>query len=265
MDMSPVWLSEIAIENTDQICNLYETINNFSVDSFSSEHYTENNQSSHSQHCEIKPPKVQEMHSNINRHSLTFEPLLATSLPSSNTFTISFEKLKPKEEIVHLHDSFGYEASDATKVTTISKNPVQIQDHVLAERKKRERLNQQFISLSALLPNPKKMDKASVLEDASNYIKELQNRVKELEGLSPDIEVVMTGRTVLVRIQCQKKSSSLVKALTQMQNLGLSIISSCAMPFANTTLLINIVAQIEDEFRITSTELVKHLQLAIEL
>lgn len=97
------------------------------------------------------------MHSNINRHSLTFEPLLATSLPSSNTFTISFEKLKPKEEIVHLHDSFGYEASDATKVTTISKNPVQIQDHVLAERKKRERLNQQFISLSALLPNPKKV------------------------------------------------------------------------------------------------------------
>lgn len=88
------------------------------------------------------------------------------------------------------------------------------------------------------------MDKASVLEDATNYIKELQNRVKELEGLSPDIEVVMTGRTVLVRIQCQKKSSSLVKALTQMQNLGLSIISSCAMPFANTTLLINIVAQV---------------------
>ncbi|CAH1439269.1 unnamed protein product [Lactuca virosa] len=243
MDMSPAWLSEIGIENTDQICNLYETINHFSVDSFSSELYTENNQSSQSQHCEIKLPKVEEMHSNINRHSLTFEPLLATSLPSSNTFTISFGDLKPKEEIVHLHDSFGYQAADPTKFTTISRNPVQTQDHVLAERKKRERLNQQFISLSSLLPNPKKMDKASVLEDATNYIKELQSRVKELEGLSPDIEVVMTGRNVLVRIQCQKKSSSLVKALTQMQKLGLSIISSSAMPFAKTTLLINIVAQ----------------------
>ncbi|CAH1422010.1 unnamed protein product [Lactuca virosa] len=47
----------------------------------------------------------------------------------------------------------------------------------------------------------------------------------------------MSGSSVLVRIQCQKNFSSLMKALTQMQNLGLSIISSSAMPFAKTTLL----------------------------
>ncbi|KAI3768216.1 hypothetical protein L2E82_18712 [Cichorium intybus] len=148
------------------------------------------------------------------------------------------------------------------------------------------------------------MDKASVLEDASNYIKELQGRVKELEGssgtgrknvqesvisinrsrlttsddeypssdgsgdpckISPEIEVLMSGSSVLIRIQCQRKSSSVMKALTQVRNLGLSIISCSSMPFCMSTLLINIVAQIEDEFRITSTELVKHLQLAIEL
>ncbi|KAI3500260.1 hypothetical protein L1887_36079 [Cichorium endivia] len=300
MDMPPVWLSEIEMENTDVICNLYDAIDKFSVDSFSSEQYTENtrliDQSSQSQ--------VQEMGSNINRCSPTLEPLLSTSLPSSNTFTISFGDQKPKEEFLHLHDSFGYEAADATKVPTISMHPVQAQDHVLAERKRREKMNQHFISLSALLPNLKKTDKASVLEDAINYIKELQGRLKELEGfagterknnresvisinnsrlsasddrydsyegstdpwkISPEIDVFISGSSVLIRIQCQKNSSSLVKALTQVRNLGLTIISSSAMPFSKATLLINIVAQIEDEFRITSTELVKHLQVAIEL
>lgn len=55
------------------------------------------------------------------------------------------------------------------------------QDHVLAERKRREKLSQQFIALSALIPGLKKMDKASVLSDAVNHVKQLQEQVKVLE------------------------------------------------------------------------------------
>ncbi|KAK3026769.1 hypothetical protein RJ639_040308 [Escallonia herrerae] len=57
----------------------------------------------------------------------------------------------------------------------------QAQDHVLAERKRRERLTERFIALSALLPGLKKMDKASVLGNAITHIKQLQERVKTLE------------------------------------------------------------------------------------
>nr|KAJ0217975.1 hypothetical protein LSAT_V11C300123800 [Lactuca sativa] len=105
-------------------------------------------------------------------------------VPLSNTFAISFGDVKPKNEMLPVDDSLGYEAVGATKIPIISRNPIQAQDHVLAERKRKEKLNRNFISLSSLIPKLKKMDKASVLEDASIYIKEHQDRVKELEGLS---------------------------------------------------------------------------------
>ncbi|KAL9238515.1 hypothetical protein vseg_012924 [Gypsophila vaccaria] len=54
-------------------------------------------------------------------------------------------------------------------------------DHVLAERKRREKLSQRFIALSAIIPGLKKMDKASVLGDAIKYVKQMQERVKKLE------------------------------------------------------------------------------------
>nr|QDH08999.1 transcription factor bHLH25-like isoform X1 [Cymbidium sinense] len=54
-------------------------------------------------------------------------------------------------------------------------------DHILAERKRREKLSQRFIALAAIIPGLKKMDKASVLGDAVKHIKELEERVKSLE------------------------------------------------------------------------------------
>eukprot|EP00850_Spirogloea_muscicola_P004907 SM000022S07121 [mRNA] locus=s22:18631:21150:+ [translate_table: standard] len=55
--------------------------------------------------------------------------------------------------------------------------------HIMAERKRREQLNEKFIGLSLLLPSVSKMDKASVLSDAIRYVKDLQDRLTSLEQL----------------------------------------------------------------------------------
>ncbi|KAI7756260.1 hypothetical protein M8C21_011627, partial [Ambrosia artemisiifolia] len=190
--------------------------------------------------------------------------------------------VQPKDEYLSFSDSYGLK-----KTRTTIQNPIQVQDHVLAERKRREKLAQRFVSLSSLLPDLKKTDKETVLEDAANYIKELQDHVKQLEGLlgirrknmqesvitgkrsrlsssddngscsnepnfeessyspcNPEIQVSASGCRLLVEIYSSKNCISLSKVLSEMKKLGLSIISCSTMPFADTTLLVTIVAQV---------------------
>ncbi|XP_057745861.1 transcription factor MYC2-like [Arachis stenosperma] len=55
-------------------------------------------------------------------------------------------------------------------------------NHVEAERQRREKLNQRFYALRAVVPNVSKMDKASLLGDAISYINELKSKLQGLES-----------------------------------------------------------------------------------
>nr|UFQ91330.1 bHLH28 transcription factor [Panax quinquefolius] len=128
----------------------------------------------------------------------------------------------PKDEIVSYEDylnqayksesygSLDYKISYSSELGGVGttkrssiRSPLHAQDHVIAERKRRERLTERFIALSAIVPDLKKickyslhiyilllflsrktllvLDKASVLGDAIKYLKHLQERVKLLE------------------------------------------------------------------------------------
>ncbi|XP_028066261.1 transcription factor bHLH19-like isoform X1 [Camellia sinensis] len=209
--------------------------------------------------------------------------LLAMSSPSS-------------EE--NIHDTLGA-SKRVKKVCATSRAPLQAENRILAERKRRERLNQKLICLSALIPSLKKMDKASILEDAIEYIKQLKEHVQTLEKeakekmveptalpvknkcgppsaidddddenlskkLSAQIDVKVSDNNVLVRIYCEKSNFVTPKLLTQIQGLHLNIITSIVLPFGNTSLVITIIAQMENEFYLTGMDVEKNLRSAIQ-
>ncbi|KAM0934134.1 putative transcription factor bHLH family [Dioscorea sansibarensis] len=72
-------------------------------------------------------------------------------------------------------------------------------NHVEAERQRREKLNQKFYALRAVVPNVSKMDKASLLGDAISYINELRSKLQTLETdkqtLQTEIETIKTDPT----------------------------------------------------------------------
>nr|AIU98516.1 bHLH transcription factor [Paeonia suffruticosa] len=61
-------------------------------------------------------------------------------------------------------------------------------NHVLAERRRREKLNERFIILRSLVPCVTKMDKASILGDTIEYVKQLRRKIQDLETRTRQME-----------------------------------------------------------------------------
>lgn len=68
-------------------------------------------------------------------------------------------------------------ARDATNQTEKSRA-----NHVEAEKRRREQFNQRFYALRSVVPKVSKMDKASLLADAVDYINQLKSTVANLEA-----------------------------------------------------------------------------------
>nr|XP_027192440.1 transcription factor bHLH18-like isoform X1 [Cicer arietinum]XP_027192441.1 transcription factor bHLH18-like isoform X1 [Cicer arietinum] len=183
-------------------------------------------------------------------------------------------------------------------------------DHIIAERIRREKISQQFIALSALIPNLKKMDKASVLGDAIKYVKQLKDQVKVLEEQSkrkqsvesivavkklsqlfvdedvsdtssyccngnsdetlkrnlllPEVEARLSGKSVMIRILCEKDKVVMVNVYRAIEKFHLSVINASSFSFGSSVLAITIIAQMEDEFNISVQKLAKNLSIELE-
>ncbi|CAK9875453.1 unnamed protein product [Sphagnum jensenii] len=107
-------------------------------------------------------------------------------------------------------------------------------NHVEAERQRREKLNQRFYALRAVVPNVSKMDKASLLGDAITYINELQSKLeevefqlKELQGQAntstPDISVHILGDKAMIRLNCLRDTYSMANLMMSLQELRLEV------------------------------------------
>ncbi|KAJ4912390.1 Transcription factor bHLH3 [Raphanus sativus] len=97
-------------------------------------------------------------------------------------------------EVVQANQVYGYEQgkdeaalylTDEQKPRKRGRKPAngreEALNHVEAERQRREKLNQRFYALRAVVPNISKMDKASLLADAITYITDMQKKIRVYE------------------------------------------------------------------------------------
>lgn len=179
----------------------------------------------------------------FSHHHQTFNLKPAMEITSPNVFSFvnsnyanQVAVVRPKEELASSKSTATFPSDGLVSqgffknqnyVFKAAKRVSHTQDHIIAERKRREKISQRLIALSAIIPGLKKvqastllisfhlidillfwsltdiqrdhsdqMDKASVLGDAIKYLKQLQERVKTLEE---EIRKKTTETVVLVK------------------------------------------------------------------
>ncbi|XP_042391256.1 transcription factor bHLH18-like isoform X1 [Zingiber officinale] len=196
----------------------------------------------------------------------------------------------------------GSVSNGSRRSTPAKRTSAHNHEHIMAERKRREKLSQRFIELSAIVPGLKKMDKASVLSDAIKYLKQLQDKVMNLEDqitkrsiesavlvrktqlcveddadddghfnddrrrrscfLPPKIEARVCDKSILIKIHCENRKGVLVQALSEIEKLHLSVVNTSVIPFPGNSLDITVASQIEEAFSMSARDVVKRLNSA---
>ncbi|KAK6158200.1 hypothetical protein DH2020_005514 [Rehmannia glutinosa] len=96
-------------------------------------------------------------------------------------------------EVARMHENCRLEsvkqnADPKPEVDEIDRN------HVLSERKRREKINERFTILGSLVPSGGKVDKVSILDHTIEYLRDLERKVEELESYKEAMELESTTR-----------------------------------------------------------------------
>ncbi|XP_027174616.1 transcription factor bHLH25-like [Coffea eugenioides] len=197
-----------------------------------------------------------------------------------------------------LNDTSPCTSSHKNRISSLAARNLQCKKNLLADKRRREILNKQFLALAALLPGLTKTDKISVMRESVKYINQLRkehNKLKEhnpnqavvvkksgvfeeQNGCSiherssvcnqeqlPEIEVRMYEKNILLTIRCQKDKLVLSNIHAEIAKLNLTVISCDIMSFAGVTYEIIILAEMDTDFSLREKCLVKRLRSALAI
>ncbi|XP_004510627.1 transcription factor bHLH14 [Cicer arietinum] len=155
--------------------------------------------------------------------------------------------------------------------------------HVEAERQRREKINHRFYALRAVVPNVSRMDKASLLSDAVDFINELKSKIVELEleqqkelkklkienmdnqstattstvvdqkriscnNISLEIDVKIIGGDAMVRVQCENVNHPGARLMSVLKDLEFQV-HHASISCVNEIMVQDVVVQVPINMR----------------
>ncbi|TKY62459.1 Basic helix-loop-helix protein A [Spatholobus suberectus] len=137
--------------------------------------------------------------------------------------------------------------------------------HVMAERRRREKLNERFLVLRSMVPFVTRMDKASILGDTIEYIKQLREKIEILEARDchagkrrvREVEVSIIESDALLEVECVHREGLLLDVMSMLRELGVEVITAQSWVKDNGVFVAEMRAKVKENGNGTKASIVE--------